>query len=63
MKKAIVILLLFLSNEIIAQSETVACITLSKINGLIKDFHFKPKPVNDSLSVYVFTHFLKIYLF
>ncbi|TRX22207.1 hypothetical protein FNW25_04115 [Flavobacterium franklandianum] len=59
MKKAIVILLLFLSNEIIAQSETVACITLSKINGLIKDFHFKPKPVNDSLSVYVFTHFLK----
>lgn len=59
MKKAIVILLLFLTNQIIAQSETVACNTLSKINGLIKEFHFKPKPVNDSLSAYVFTHFLK----
>lgn len=59
MKKIIAILLLFLSNEIIAQSETAACTTLSKINGLIAAVHFKPKPINDSLSVYVFTHFLK----
>jgi carboxyl-terminal processing protease len=60
LKKVIaILLLLFLSNEIIAQSETAACTTLSKINGLIAAVHFKPKPINDSLSVYVFTHFLK----
>ncbi len=59
MKKVILILFLLLSKEIIAQPETVACKTISKINGLIAEYHFKPKPVNDSLSVYVFSNFLK----
>ena len=50
---------MFLLNDSIAQTEKDACATLSKINELIKEFHFKPKPINDSLSAYVFTQFLK----
>lgn len=60
MKKVIFFLLiLFFSKELHAQSKTDACTTLSKINALVKEFHYKPKPINDSLSVYVFNHFLK----
>lgn len=59
MKKVVVFLLLFFPKELIAQFETNACNTLSKINVLIKEHHYKPKPANDSLSGYVFTHFLK----
>ena len=59
MKKIILFLLLFLTKDAIAQSEKEACVTLSKINNLIKEFHYKPKPVNDSLSGYVFNTFLK----
>jgi carboxyl-terminal processing protease len=59
LKKVAFFLFLLLSKGLIAQSETNACKTLSKINALVKEFHYKPKPINDSLSVYVFTHFLK----
>ncbi len=50
---------MFFSKEITAQSETNACITLSKIDALVKEFHYRPKPINDSLSAYLFTTFLQ----
>lgn len=34
------------------------CETLTKINALIQEKHYRPKPVDDSLSVYVFKTFL-----
>lgn len=40
------------------QTEKNPCETLSKINSLIQENHYKPKPVDDSLSVYVFKTFL-----
>ncbi|NNT73064.1 hypothetical protein HKT18_12635 [Flavobacterium sp. IMCC34852] len=40
------------------QTEKNPCETLSKINLLIQENHYKPKPVDDSLSVYVFKTFL-----
>lgn len=41
-----------------AQSEKNTCNTLTKMSNLIKELHYAPKPINDSLSVYVFTSFL-----
>jgi carboxyl-terminal processing protease len=54
-----ILLFIFFSAQCIAQSEKSACITLSKINAAIKEFHFKPKPINDSLSAYVFNNFIR----
>lgn len=59
MKKLYVFLFLFPFQNF-AQSESNACETLFKINKLIQDEHYKPKPIDDSLSVYVFTDFLKV---
>lgn len=42
-----------------AQSEKNPCETLSKINALIQEEHYKPKTIDDSLSVYVFKSFLE----
>jgi len=41
-----------------SQTEKNPCETLSKLNALIQENHYKPKPVDDSLSVYVFKTFL-----
>lgn len=41
------------------QSETNPCESISRINTLIQQSHYRPKPVDDSLSVYVFDDFLK----
>ncbi len=41
------------------QSDVNPCETLSRINLLIQQQHYKPKAVDDSLSVYVFDTFLK----
>ena len=58
MKKLLLLVALF---PIIgfAQSEKNPCETLSKINAVIQEQHYKPKPIDDSLSVYVFNTFLK----
>ncbi|WP_284652098.1 S41 family peptidase [Flavobacterium terrisoli] len=40
------------------QTEKNPCETLSRINTLIQENHYKPKPVDDSLSVYVFKKLL-----
>lgn len=56
LKKILLLLLPFLG---FAQSEKIPCETLTKINSLIQSQHYKPKVVDDSLSVYVFNAFLK----
>lgn len=40
------------------QREKNPCETLSRINTLIQEYHYSAKPVDDSLSVYVFKTFL-----
>ena len=40
------------------QTEKNPCETLSKINAMIQEQHYRPKPIDDSLSVYVFKTFL-----
>lgn len=58
MKKQLLLLALF-PALLLAQNEKNACETLSKINDLIQKQHYKPKAVDDSLSVYVFNDFLE----
>lgn len=41
------------------QTQKNRCEILSKINSLIQENHYKPKPVDDSLSVFVFKTFLE----
>ena len=42
----------------LSQKEKNPCETLARINALIQDNHYRPKPIDDSLSVYVFKTFL-----
>ncbi len=52
-------LLLFLTTfSLLGQNSDKTCELLSKINRVIQNEHFRPKPVDDSLSVYVFDAFL-----
>ena len=41
-----------------SQSDKNPCETVTRINALVQLNHYKPKPVDDSLSVYVFKAFL-----
>ncbi len=56
LKKLLLLLFPIIS---IAQSDKNPCKTLLQINKLIQENHFKPKPIDDSLSVYVFDTFLE----
>ena len=52
-------LVLFLTTfSLLGQNSAKTCETLSKINILIQNEHYRPKPVDDSLSVYVFDTFV-----
>lgn len=51
-------LFLFFPVLLIAQSEQNPCVTLSRINDMLQKMHYKPKPVDDSLSVFVYNNFL-----
>lgn len=52
-------LLLFLTTfSLLGQNSAKTCEILSKINDLVQQEHFRPKPVDDSLSVYVFDTFV-----
>ncbi|TDD76938.1 carboxy terminal-processing peptidase [Flavobacterium caseinilyticum] len=44
--------------SLFGQNEAKTCETLSKINALIQREHYQPKPVDDSLSVFVFDGFM-----
>jgi carboxyl-terminal processing protease len=57
MKKLSLVLFLF-SYSLFAQNSEAACEILFKINTLIQKEHYNPKPVNDSLSAYVFDNIL-----
>ncbi len=57
MKKLSLVLLLA-TFSLFGQNEAKTCETLSKINALLQREHFQPKPVDDSLSVFVFDSFL-----
>ena len=50
----ILALALLVTCTLQAQNNVKACSTFSKINDVLQKRHFKPKPVDDSLSVYVF---------
>ncbi|WP_306350255.1 S41 family peptidase [Flavobacterium sp. '19STA2R22 D10 B1'] len=50
--------LLLSSFALFGQNSDKACDLITKINKLIKKEHFKPKPIDDSLSVYVFDSFI-----
>jgi carboxyl-terminal processing protease len=49
---------LLLPLLVLSQKEKNPCETLSSINALIQENHYRPKPIDDSLSVYVFKTFL-----
>ncbi|MFQ3173234.1 MAG: carboxyl-terminal processing protease [Flavobacterium sp.] len=55
--KTISLLLLLTTFSLCAQNEAKTCEILSKINTLIKSEHILPKPIDDSLSVFIFDHF------
>lgn len=56
--KKLFVLGLFLPFAAIAQSSESTCTLLDKIDNLIRREHFRPKPIDDSLSVYVFDAFI-----
>src|SRR6478609_1710439 len=52
--KKITLVLLFSTFSLFAQNSSANCDILLKINKLLQQEHYSPKPVNDSLSAYVF---------
>jgi len=56
--KKISLLLLLTTYSLFSQNSAKTCELLSKINALIQREHYQPKPVDDSLSVYVFDTFI-----
>ncbi|WP_369752151.1 carboxy terminal-processing peptidase [Flavobacterium sp. WC2409] len=57
MNKILIVFFLF-PFLALAQNEVKTCEILSKINTLIQNKHIQPKPVDDSLSVFVFDTFI-----
>ena len=57
--KKLVLLVVALPLFSFGQTDKNPCETLIRINQLIQSQHYKPKPIDDSLSVYVFDAFLK----
>ncbi|SFF13416.1 carboxy terminal-processing peptidase [Flavobacterium xueshanense] len=57
MKKLSLIFLLT-TFSLFGQNDAKTCETLSKINALLQREHYQPKPIDDSLSVFVFDGFL-----
>jgi carboxyl-terminal processing protease len=56
--KKLILIISFFPFLLFSQTEKNPCETLTRINSLIQENHYKPKPVDDSLSVYVFRTFL-----
>ena len=56
--KKILLVFLFASSSLFGQNDENTCELVSKINTLLQQEHFKPKKVDDSLSVYVFDNFM-----
>ncbi|HEY6142630.1 MAG TPA: carboxy terminal-processing peptidase [Flavobacterium sp.] len=56
--KKISLILLLTTFSLFSQNSAKTCEILSKINTLIQQEHYNPKPVDDSLSIYVFDTFI-----
>nr|WP_294924576.1 S41 family peptidase [uncultured Flavobacterium sp.] len=56
--KKVLLAFLLMTNLLFSQNSEQTCEILSKINLLIQNEHIKPKPVDDSLSVYVFDNLI-----
>ena len=56
--KKITLVLLFSTFSLFAQNSSANCDILLKINKLLQQEHYSPKPVNDSLSAYIFDELL-----
>lgn len=52
--KKILAAALMVPAALCAQQHEEACSIFSKVNNVLQERHFKPKPIDDSLSVYVF---------
>lgn len=52
------LVLFWTTFSLLGQNSAKTCETLSKINTLVQKEHYHPKPVDDSLSVYVFDTFI-----
>ncbi|WP_281323923.1 S41 family peptidase [Flavobacterium sp. IMCC34518] len=57
--KKFTLVFLFLTFSLLAQNSDTDCEILFKINNLLQKEHFNPKPVDDSLSAYVFDELLR----
>jgi carboxyl-terminal processing protease len=56
--KKISLVLLLTTYSLLGQNSAKTCEILSKINALVQREHYHPKPVDDSLSVFVFDTFI-----
>ena len=56
--KIIFLSVLLVSATLFGQNNDKTCGTIFKINALLQREHFHPKPIDDSLSVYVFDAFI-----
>ncbi len=59
--KKLYTLLLLLPTMLLAQNSKTACEVVNKINKLIQKEHVSPKPIDDSLSVFVFDNLIDQY--
>ncbi|MEO8532865.1 MAG: S41 family peptidase [Flavobacterium sp.] len=56
--KKIILVFIFTTSALFSQNSDKTCEILNKINALIQTEHVRPKPVNDSLSVFVFDNLI-----
>lgn len=56
--KKISLTLLLTTFSLFAQNDVKTCVLLTKITTLIQSEHIQPKPIDDSLSVFVFDSFI-----
>jgi carboxyl-terminal processing protease len=56
--KKILFLFLFLTTALFSQNSDPTCEIVNKINALIQAEHIRPKPVDDSLSIFVFDNLI-----
>ncbi|MGO4770595.1 S41 family peptidase [Flavobacterium sp. W22_SRS_FK3] len=56
--KKVLLAFLLMTNILFSQNSDKTCEILIKINTLIQSEHIRPKPVDDSLSVYVFDNLM-----
>ncbi|MEZ0181460.1 S41 family peptidase [Flavobacterium oncorhynchi] len=56
--KKIVLVLMLTANVLFSQNSDNTCEILNKINATIQSEHLRPKPIDDSLSVFVFDNLI-----